>query len=191
MSIFKDWQEDTKEYRFTYKLRNLFSPALWLKLHKWRKQRADRGWSDRDTWAAGDYIARMTADILQHLNDNTHVDWPDWFKYNCQEKGKDAYKDLQSVIDDIIGYLDFEKNESWSKGLDIASDDVADLFDKATDGSYSLAPDRWVDEVTRKPVTQQQITSRIKKYRDKEIKQYKKAQKAMQFFGRNFTGFWD
>ena len=99
MSIFKDWQDDTKGCTASYKVRSFFNIKLWLNLAKWRRQRADRGWSDRDTWGAGEHIAEMTAQMLQHLNDNTYVDWPEWFKLNVQEK--DGYKSLQAVIDDI------------------------------------------------------------------------------------------
>ena len=64
MGILKDWQEDTDGYVFTAKVTYFFSPKVWLRLHKWRKQRADRGWSDRDTWGAGEHIAQMTAEML-------------------------------------------------------------------------------------------------------------------------------
>ena len=104
MSIFKDWRDETDGTVFTYKVRSFLNLKIWYKLSKWRRQRADRGWSDRDTWGAGEHIAKMTAEMLQYLNDNTYVDWPEWFDLNVKEKN--GYKNLQAVIDDINQYLE-------------------------------------------------------------------------------------
>lgn len=189
MGIFKDWREENSGYRYHRQIIYFFSPRVWSRLHKWRKQRADRGWSDRDTWGAGDHIAKITAEMLQHLNDNTYTDWPEWFNLNIEEK-KCSYSDLQSVIDDINGYLKYQKT-NWSDGLDLVSYDVNKLFEKYEDGNYGLVSDRWVDETTRKKITEKQVTSRIKKWRAEEKKLYKKATNAMSFFSRHFTQFWD
>lgn len=189
MSIFKDWKEDTDGYRLVYRVRNAFSPALWLRLHKWRKQRADRGWSDRDTWRAGDHIAQMTAEMLQHLNDNTYVDWPEWFKMNAKEKKSGSYNNLQSVIDDINTYLEYSTT-SWADGLETIHDSLEEIFAKREDGMYAYKSPTWVDE-NGKSLTEKQITARIQKWAKEEGKLYKKATDAMQFFGRNFSGFWD
>lgn len=188
MSIFKDWHEDTKDYRFRYRVRNLFSPSLWLRLHKWRKQRADRGWSDRDAWGAGDHIAQMTAEMLQHLNDNAYTDWPEWFKLNVKEKK--GYKDLQSVIDDITAYLEFTKT-SWADGLEIARDNLDHIFPEPDeDGNRIYKSPGWID-VNGKKLTEKQITARIKKWSKEQDKAFTKASEAMQFFSKNFWGFWD
>lgn len=178
MSIFKDWHDDTKDYHFTYKFKSLVNPREWLRLHKWRKQRADRGWSDRDTWGAGDHIARMTAQMLQHLNDHTYIDWPEWFKLNVKEEGKGAYKNLQSVVDDIIGYLDFTETNGWAE----------DLHTQPGDGG--VFNHTWHYPNGRK-LNDAEITGRIKSYAAKEAKLYNKAKKAMGFFARHFSGFWD
>lgn len=188
MSIVKDWREDNSGYRLNRQVLYFFSPKVWLRLHKWRKQRADRGWSDRDTWGAGEHIAQMTAEMLQHLNDNTYVDWPEWFKTNT--KDNKGYKNLQSVIDDINGYLDFRLT-SWSDGLDIASYNVDDWLDKQEGGTYVWKSAGWVDKTTGKKLTEKQLLSRMKKHHKQEEKIYKKATHAMEFFGHNFASFWD
>lgn len=188
MGLIKDWAEDTEGYRFSYRVRSLFDLSLWLRLHKWRKQRANRGWSDRDTWGAGDHIAKMTAEMLQHLNDNTYVDWPEWFNLNVKEKGRGAYKNLQEVIDDINTYLQFTET-GWSDGLDTRRDSVDEIVKKREDGNYEWVGPDWYDG--EKKLTEKQITARIHKWHKEFDKKYKKAQKAMGFFARHFSGFWD
>lgn len=189
MGLIKDWAEDTEGYRFSYRVRSLFDLSLWLRLHKWRKQRANRGWSDSDAWGAGDHIAQVTAEMLQYLQDHSYCDWPEWFKLNVQEEGKNAYTNLQEVIDDINAYLEFEKT-SWSDGLDTKRDKLDEVFKKSEDGElYEYVGPDWYEG--EKKLTEAAIGNRIRKWRNEEIKLYKKAQKAMVFFGRHFSGFWD
>lgn len=173
MGIFKDWLQDAKGSAVAYKIKSLVSPKEWYSLHKWRKQRADRGWSDRDTWGAGEHIAQMTAEMLQHLNDYAHTD--QWFDLNIIDKQK--YENLQQVIDDINAYLEYEKT-SWADGLDSVHGDLEKGF-------------KWKDLSTSKILTDKQISARIKKWRIGECKAYGKAKKAMIFFADNFANFWD
>ncbi len=188
MSLLKDWIEDNEGYRFRRKVTYFFSPKVWFRLHKWRKQRADRGWSNRDTWNAGDHIAKMTAEMLQHLNDHTYVDWPEWFKLNVKEEGKDAYTSLAQVVKDITQYLDFAET-SWADGLDTKRDSLDEIFKKREDGNYEYKGPDWYEG--DKKLSEVAIKHRINKWHKAEMKSYKKAQKAMQFFGRHFSGFWD
>ena len=180
MSIFKDWREDTNGYVFTHRVRSFFDLPLWFRLAKWRRQRADRGWSDRDTWGAGEHIAKMTAEMLQHLNDNTYVDWPQWFSLNVQEKN--GYKSLQHVIDDINQYIQITE-QSWADDLTVDGN----LFD---DSGYWLKT-VWRYKKTGRKLSQAQLSGRIANWAKKENTSYKKAQRAMQFFGRHFAAFWD
>lgn len=173
MGIFSDWLQETNGSAVIYKIRSLVSPKEWYSLHKWRKQRADRGWSDRDAWGAGERIAQMTAEMLQHLNDYSHTD--QWFDLNIIDKQK--YENLQQVIDDINYYLEYEKT-SWSDGLTSIHEDNKKGF-------------TWKDIETSKVLTDRQITSRIRKWRVEECRAYNKARKAMIFFSSNFANFWD
>lgn len=177
MGILKDWIEDNKDYTLRAKVGYFFSPKVWLQLHRWRKQRLERGWSDRDAWGAGDHIARMTAEMLQHLQDKGYTDWPEWFKLNVQEEGRGAYNDLQTVINDINNYLDFSET-CWSDGLDSVN--------KKT-GKYSVS---WIDE-NGHVLSEATITNRINKHWKEHMRLYNKAKKAMGFFSRHFTQFWD
>lgn len=181
MSLIKDVYEDSKDYTLRYRILTYLSPKEWLRHHKWRKQRADRGWSDRDTWGAGEHIAKMTADMLQQLNDNGICSWPDWFDLNVKEEGKGAYKDLQSVIDDINNYL-VHTETSWADGL------TTDGFQVDDDGRFNS---HWSEESTGKRISEADIKHRINKWSKEDNRLYKKAQKAMGFFSRYFAGFWD
>lgn len=180
MSIFKDWQDDTKGYTASYRVRSFFNVKLWLNLAKWRRQRADRGWSDRDTWGAGEHVAKMTAQILQHLNDNTYVNWPEWFDLNIKEK--DGYKNLQAVIDDINQYLELTE-QSWTDDLTVDGN----LFDDSGNELKTV----WRYKKTGHKLTKAQLDGRIKSWAKKENTSYNKAKRAMQFFGRHFARFWD
>lgn len=169
MSIYKDWVKDNSGTTLSYKIKSFFNLKKWLELHKWRNQRADRGWSDRDAWSTGEHIAKMTADMLKFLEDEKN---DDWIELNLKEDGN--YNSLQPVIDDINNYLEYQKT-GWC-------DDLYVMIDK--DGHH-----HWVKEVTGKQLTGKQITARIKKYRDKDYILHDKAVKAMTYFGRNFIKF--
>jgi hypothetical protein len=41
----------------------------WKQTHH-RRQRMQRGWSERDAWNANDYLARMTAEMVMHIRDH-------------------------------------------------------------------------------------------------------------------------
>jgi len=187
MGIIKDWRDDTEGYCFKYKIINLLSLRVWLDLHRWRKQRANRGWSDRDTWGAGDHIAKITAEMLQHLNDHTYVDWPDWFKLNVEEAG--SYKNLQSVIDDINGYLEYQET-SWTDGLEPVQKPLDEVFVEEGDRRVYKSPG-WINKETGRQITEKQLTMLMHKHHNKEVKLYKKATNALSFFARQFTSFWD
>lgn len=186
MSIFKDLKEDTDGYRFKTKLANMVSPSQWRRLHTWRKQRANRGWSDRDTWGAGEHIAKITAEMLQHLNDKSHVDWPEWFKLNVQEKGKDTYKSLQQVIDDINAYLVFSVT-TWGDDLTCEGN----MFEDDKGGEFKHLNTTWRYEKNGRKLSEQQISARIKSWSKEYERLYNKAVKAMSFFARHFASFWD
>lgn len=182
MSIIRDWFEEHEGYRLRTKIVHFLSPKVWLRLHKWRVQRANRGWSDRDTWGAGDHIAKMTAEMLQHLIDKSHIDWPLWFTYNIKDSS--PYTDLQQVVDDINNYLEFQE-ELWSDDLEMVSH--RKYFTE--DDEYQ--PPDYVDTKTGKKLTKRQVSLRIGRHAKRQNQLYKKATRAMQFFGRHFTQFWD
>ena len=175
MSLLQDVYNETKYQSFRSRITQRLSPSLWIRLHKYRVQRANRGWSDRDMWGMGDHLARVTADMLKDLKEGM-TSWPEWFKYNVGEEGKGAYTDLQQVIDDIEGYLDWSET-SWTDDLDYAEGNT---------GKYSIS---WSKK--GKKITEAEITHRINKHTKEGAQKYKKARKAMGFFGRNFGSFWD
>lgn len=182
MSLIRDMYEESKDFTFIYRMKALLSPREWYYHHKWRKQRMDRGWSNRDTWAAGDYIAKITAEMLEYLNKHSMVSWPDWFEHNIiEEQGEDAYKDLQSIIDDINNYLIYVET-SWGDGLN------NDGPQPPVDRYFRV---NWYDEKTNKKLTEAEVKRRIGKWTKESFRLYKRAQKAMSFFGQHFTEFWD
>lgn len=174
MGLIKDVLEYNEGYVWYRKAVYFFSPTAWLRCHKWRKQRADRGWADRDAWAAGEHIARITSEILTYLDTHSYIDWEEWFKDNG---GK--YTSISDLTTDINNYLDFIET-SWADGLTLESTDI-----KAT----VLGENRWLRN--GKPLTDKQITMLIHKQQREEVRLFNKASKAMQFFSKNFDSFWD
>lgn len=175
MGLIKDFKEEHTGYARIEQVKSVFNLKCWIRLQKFRTQRANRGWSDRDMWGMGEYIAQITAEMLNELKDG-HTDWSWWFKLNC-EQGKGAYKNIEEVVNDINGYLEFSKT-NWAEGLTSV---------KGKTGKFSIS---WVNEKGKK-ITEAEITNRINKHNKEETKLYKKATKAMSFFGRHFWGFWD
>jgi hypothetical protein len=188
MSILRDFNYTFGGYRYPHQIKEYLDLGNWRRVHKWRKQRLNRGWSDRDTWGAGEHIAQMTAEMLKHLNENTYVDWPEWFKLNVKEKGHGSYTSLEQVIKDITEFLDFNET-SWADGLDTKRDSVDEIFEKRQDGNYEYKGPDWYEK--GKKLSDAAVKHRINKWQKEWNLKYKKATKAMQFFGRHFASFWD
>lgn len=115
MSLLKDFWSLNMRVRKRYWLREFFNPANWARQIKWRHQRAERGWSDKDTWGGGEYIAEVSAGILNSLqSDKGHVDWEEYFRWNYPENF--GYTSLNEVAQDINNYLVWEE-ESFSSPI--------------------------------------------------------------------------
>lgn len=117
MGIIKDWNDENGSYVLHYKVLRFLSPNSWMMVYKWRKQRADRGWSDKDTWAAGEYILQISSAMLRELGkEKNPVDWASYFKDN-QIKHY-GYSNFNEAADDIDAYLNFSANSSWTDYID-------------------------------------------------------------------------
>ena len=93
--------------RFPYNLIELLKPGNWIAEFKYDKQRAKRGWSDRDVWGGGEYIMEVSAGILRCLDgEKGHTDWDGYFAAGFGENY--GYTSLGEVAQDLENYLDFE-----------------------------------------------------------------------------------
>lgn len=165
--------------RFPYNLRELLNPWNWQREFKWENQRKKRGWSDRDSWNAGDYIIEVTAGLLEKLGDDkSHIDWDEYFRTNYpNNKG---YESLQEVAKDIRDYIAFDPH-SWPDdlGFKIKYKHInrgTDLVEMVKDNT---------------PEEERQIQKAIKASHLEWKRRYKKAQKAMTFVAINFPSLWD
>lgn len=174
MGILKDWKEDTDGYTLRYKVMSFLSSKNWIKLHKWRKQRADRGWSDRDTWGAGEHIMEMMSGMLRYLDrEQNPIDWDAYFKTNYAKPN--GYTSLTEVANDLDQYIEFCKT-TWTDYLDIEMPGH-----EIVDGEYkSLAT----------PAEYKKIRAAIKKFNVEEKKSAAKATKAIKFVADNHRGLW-
>jgi hypothetical protein len=108
MSLLKDFREQNLSIRKLYWPRELVNPANWGRAVKWRNQRTERGWSDRDTWGGGEHIASVSAGILRELGKEKNiVDWDWYFRNNAWETL--GYKNLNEVAQDIENWLAWEE----------------------------------------------------------------------------------
>lgn len=106
MGILKDWKEDNGGLILRYKVTHFLSPRRWFKIVKYRRDRANNGWSSRDTWNGGEYIMEVTAGILRYLErEQNPIDWDAYFKMNYEDN--EGYKRLSEVAQDLENYLDF------------------------------------------------------------------------------------
>jgi len=173
MSLIKD----IKEQNGTRK-RELVNPKNWQRAIKWRHQRAERGYSDRDTWNGGDYILEVTSGVLKKLGDEkSHIDWDEYFNNNYKTYG---YKSLEEVAADIDSFLEYD-DVSWAIALDFK---LKSKSIKRDDGLYEYVNDNTPDENRR-------IRLAIKKYHEEYDRRYRKMKNAMIFVALNAPGLWD
>lgn len=109
--------------RFPYNLWELLSVKNWWYEFKYDRQRKQRGWSDKDTWAGGEHIASVCSGILEYLqSEKTIVDWEAYFEMNFEDNY--GYSSLNEVAKDIDNYLAWQE-ESFSSPIwdELGSDD--------------------------------------------------------------------
>lgn len=98
--------------RFPYYMREILNPANWWREYKYDRQRKKRGWSDKDTWGGGEYIAGVTEGILRFLDRKQNpIDWEFYFRANYKEIEKYGYTSLTEIADDIELYLWWEVHQ--------------------------------------------------------------------------------
>jgi len=115
MSYIKDFREQNLHVRKLYWFQELVNPMNYIRTARYRHQRAERGWSDRDTWGGGEHLAEVAAGILDYLdNVQNVVDWDAYFKNNYEENY--GYASLTEVAQDITNYLAWEE-ESFSEPI--------------------------------------------------------------------------
>tara|TARA_B100001245_G_C22893491_1_gene430706 strand:- start:4535 stop:4999 length:465 start_codon:yes stop_codon:yes gene_type:complete len=108
MSLITDfYKHNVNGLRLRYKILEFLNLKEWVREARYRKQRINRGWSDRDAWGGGEHIAEVSAGILRELNKEQNiVDWDWYFRENEWETF--GYKNLDEVAQDIENYLDWE-----------------------------------------------------------------------------------
>jgi len=180
MGLLKDfytWELAGKLKRRWFK--EIINPFNWQRNIKYRHQRLERGWSDRDTWDGGSYILSVTSGVLKKLGDDkSHIDWREYFKHNYPKNC--GYKNLNQVAKDIDRYLEFDEY-AWgdSLGFDIKH------------GSKEL-PNGNLEMISlNTPKEEIAIRKAIDKSHKEWERRYKKAQKAMKFVTQNFPSLWD
>lgn len=178
MSVIKDFKQQNLHLRKRYWLRESLNANNWKRVIIARKQRAERGWADRDVWNGGDHILRVTSGILKELGgEKSHVDWDDYFKTNYQTRG---YNNLLEVANDIDNYLAFQ-DHSWIDDLDF---ELKTSSKKLGDGSYEMIS-------LNNPDEQRRIQVVLRNHHDQHNEHYRKMKNAMIFVSINAPHLWD
>lgn len=183
MGILKDWISEYGRARIDGKVEYFLSPRVWYRLHKTRKQRADRGWADSDAWGAGEHIVNITSEMIKTLRDYGCRDWEWTFK---NQVGGSEYKNLDDLVADLDGYIEFNRTRYWHDGLELKNE-----YDSADNILLDIKNSHWVSKETGRALTEKQVTARMKKHNNEERRHHRRAVKAMIFFSRNFELFWD
>lgn len=179
MGLLKDFYYNELTMRKLYWPREILNPFNWHRTIKYRHQRAERGWSDKDTWGGGEYILEVVSGVLKKLGDDkSHVDWKEYFKTNYPNN--EGYKNLQQVTKDIDNYLAFD-DSGW----------VNELGFEIKHGSKDLPNGNTQLLNLNSPEENRKIKKAIEASHKEWDRRYKKAKKAMNFVATNFPGLWD
>lgn len=140
MGLLKDFYQHNLTIRKLYWPREILNLANWGRIIKWRRQRMERGWSDRDTWGGGEYIASVAYGILMYLQYEQHMvdvnSDDDVWKFNFPDDY--GYKSLGEVAQDIDNYIYWQENQ-YSEPL--YSEFVKDHGETSWEMEYQLYSD--------------------------------------------------
>lgn len=192
MNRFQSWSREVEGFTKRAKVRSFFDIKTWNRSARYRNQRIERGWSDQDMWAGGEYIMQMISDSLKWFEQQGVADWGLTFQ-QWKEDGTDyGYKNLRQIYADIDNYLEHDRS-SWAQGLTTQASVENEAYideasDKKTAGGMTIS---WVDKETGKVLTEKQLSKRIEKHHKKAKKLHEKATNALMCWSRHATEFWD
>lgn len=110
MGLLKDFYQHELTIRKRYWFREIFNPFNWKRNIQYRHQRAERGWSTRDTWGGGEYLAGVAEGILRYLDrEQNPIDWEHYFRENYPNNY--GYTSITEVADDIELYLWWQEEQ--------------------------------------------------------------------------------
>lgn len=143
-----------------------------------RYQRAERGWSDRDTWDTGGYLLEVTSGMLKELaGEKSYLKWDDYFSTNFKSK---VYGDFDEVIKDIDDYIAFDEL-AWADSLGFK---MVHGIKEREDGHGQLIS-------LNTPEEELLIRKAIKDSHAEWKRRYAKMRQAMIFVADNIPGLWD
>ena len=117
MNLFRDFYRHNLTIRKRYWAREILNPYNWGRIIKWRRQRINRGWSDRDTWGGGEHIASVALGVIKYLYEVQHmVDYESKEAWDFNFENQYGYNNLGEVARDLDNYLWWEEN-SFSSPL--------------------------------------------------------------------------
>lgn len=189
MNIFQSWYREVEDYRLRHKIEEFFNIRCWARVHKHRKQRIARGFSDQDMWDGGSYVMQVISDTLKWYDQGEMVDWSSNFRRWKVEGTNYGYSSLKQMYKDIDRYLAHEKT-SWSTGLSTI-DLPVDTTEIANDTGEIVFNVRWLNVRTGRVLKEDQITRRIKRYHEKAEKLKLNAVNAVKCWATHADSFWD
>lgn len=192
MNRFQSWSREVEGQTKRSKIAGFFNAPTWRRAMRYRKQRLQKGFSDQDMWAGGEYIMGMISDSLKWFEKEGIADWEFTFEQWKEEKTNYGYDNLKQMYTDIDNYLEHDRS-SWARGLttdtSVANEAYIDkTAEKKNDGALTIV---WVEEATGKVLTEKQITKRMTDFYKVQKGLHKKATNALMCWSRHAVEFWD
>lgn len=178
MSLLRDYKDHHLTLAKKYWWRQIINPVNLYRTMQHRHQRAERGWSDRDAWNAGDHILSVTSGMLKDLAESQErFDWAEYFETNYKTNGYASLAEVAADIDEYIAFDDY----NW---VDTLGFKLKHSWKDSKNGGLEM-----VDENT--PEEQRLIKKAIKESHREWKRRYTKMQKAMKFVADNIGSLWE
>jgi len=186
----KELAEEIEGMSLRYKVQTLLRPKTWSRIHKFRRQRISRGYSDKDMWHSGDHLTTLISESLKWHETQGMSDFQEMFKMWVEDGTNFGYKNLKQVYTDIDNYLAFDRGD-WSTGLagQIVNLEDAYISDGETDTSRITV--EWRDEKTGKKLTEARVKKLMDEHHEKVEKLHDKSVNALTFWAHHARQFWD
>jgi hypothetical protein len=178
MSFLKDYHDQHLTMIKKYWWKELINPLNLYHTWQHRYQRAERGWSDRDVWNAGDHIIDVISGMVDQLGDEkSHIDWTEYFKENY--KKNHGYNSLNEVAADIKSFIEHDQS-TWTDDLGF---ELKIAWEPVEKGS------RMVEKNT--PEEQRIMKKAMKEWQAEWNRRRAKMRNALVFVADNIPGLWD
>jgi len=186
----KELAEEIEGMSLRYKVQTVLRPKTWSRIHKFRRQRITRGYSDKDMWSSGTHLMTLISESLKWHESKGVSDFEYMFKMWVDEGSNFGYKNLKQVYTDIDNYLKVDRGD-WATGLAGQIVNLEDAYITEGEEDTSHITVEWREEKTGKKLTDARVKKLMHEHHAKVEKLHSKAVNAMTFWAHHARQFWD